>query len=166
MIELYGDSLLDMTSVVAPVEDIHDVYLDDTFIYLAGTCGNEIIKINGAGEELQRWVFHGDNDALHINCLAVWNGRVVFSAFGEFSQCRGYKGKTEKSGFVQELCTGRRVITGRSQPHSLVPVGRNLFLANSKRKELSEYAPSGDLIRTLTFGGYTRGICVGLWSSN
>ena len=157
---LYDSGLVEITKSTVPFDDIHDVYLDDQFVYLVGTSGNEIIKLNSNGNELQRWSFPGEKDALHINCLSKWNGRIVFSAFGEFTEYRGYKGKTEKAGFVQDLYTGQRLITGLSQPHSLVPAGQNLFLANSEVKELSEYGPSGDLVRTLTLDGYTRGICL------
>ena len=157
---IYDISLVEISKCTVPFDDIHDVHLDGQFVFLVGTSGNEIIKLDSHGEELQRWVLPGENDSLHINCLAMWNGRIVFSAFGEFTENYGYKGKTERSGFVQDLYTGERLITGLSQPHSLVPVGRNLLLANSESKELSEYGPSGDLIRSLTLEGYTRGICV------
>jgi hypothetical protein len=159
-LQLYDNGLFEITESTVPFDDIHDVYLDDQCVYLVGTSGNEVVKLDLAGEELQRWVLPGEEDSLHINCLALWNGRIVFSAFGEFTGHYSYKGKTEKSGFVQDLHTGQRLITGLSQPHSLVPVGRNLLLANSETKELSEYGPSGDLLRTLALEGYPRGICV------
>ena len=150
----------EITQNTVPFDDIHDTYIDGHFVYLVRTSGNEIIKLNDAGDEVQRWVFPGEKDALHINCLEKWNGNIVFSAFGEFREHRAYKGKTKKSGFVQDLLTGHRLITDLSQPHSLVSIGQNLLLANSEDKELSEYGPSGDLIRTLTLDGYTRGIYV------
>jgi len=157
---IYDVNPLEISKSTVPFDDIHDVYLDGQFVFLVGTSGNEIIKLDGSGGELQRWVLPGDMDSLHINCLAMWNGRIIFSAFGGFTENYGYKGKTEKSGFVQDLFTGQRLITGLSQPHSLVPIGQNLLLANSESKQLLEYGPSGDLIRALTLEGYTRGICV------
>jgi glycosyltransferase involved in cell wall biosynthesis len=157
---LYNDEVREITQNTVFFDDIHDVYLYGKFIYLVGTSGNEILKLNDMGEEIQRWIFPGEKDSLHINSLEKWNGNIVFSAFGEFIEHRGYKGKTESSGFVQDLNTSQRLITGLSQPHSLVPIGHDLLLANSEKKELRKYAPTGDLIRTLTLDGYTRGICV------
>jgi GT2 family glycosyltransferase len=159
-IHLYdrGNKIAQNTAVF---DDIHDVLLDDNFYYLVGTSGNEIFKFNRSTmKEVQRWKFSGEKDSMHINCLANWNGSIVFSAFGEFNEHRGYKGKTKKTGFVQNLHTGHRLITGLSQPHSLASIGQNLLLANSENKELLEYGPAGNLIRTLTLDGYTRGICI------
>jgi len=159
-VDLYGEGFVDVANKICSVEDVHDVYMDEQFVYLVGTSNNEIIKLSHSGEELQRWVFADEKDSYHINCLTTWNSEVVFSAFGEFREHRGYKGSTEKAGFVQELRTGRRLITGLSQPHSLVPVGQSLYLANSESKELLEYGPSGSLNRAIALDGYTRGICV------
>ena len=159
-IKLYhrGNNIAQNTKVF---DDIHDVLLDDNFYYLVGTSGNEIFQFNRSTmKEVQRWNFSGEKDAQHINCLAKWNGSIIFSAFGEFNEHCGYKGKTKKSGFVQNLHTGHRLITGLSQPHSLASIGQNLLLANSENKELLEYGPTGNLIRTLTLDGYTRGIFI------
>lgn len=160
MMQLYDTDLFEFTNNEMPFDDIHDVYLDDDSIYLVATSNNEIVKFDSYGKELKRWIFPGENDAFHINSLVRWNGKIVFSAFGEFAEHRGYKGKTEKSGFVQDLLNEKRLITGLSQPHSLVPIGQNLLLANSEYKELLEFGPSGNLVRTLTLDGYTRGICI------
>ncbi len=157
---IYKNGVKEITQRSVAFHDIHDVFSDGEFIYLVGTSGNEIIKLNTTGEELQRWVWPGEKDALHINCLGKWNGRIVFSAFGKFKEHRGYKGKSKKSGFVQDLHTGDRLIDGLSQPHSLVPIGSNLLLANSENQEICEYDPTGNLIRTLVLDGYTRGICI------
>ncbi len=86
---------------------------------------------------------------------------MIFSAFGEFEEERGYKSKTNGAGFVRELTGGRTLISGLSQPHSLVPDGDRLVLANSECKEIREYAADGRLVRTAELNGYTRGVCIG-----
>jgi glycosyltransferase involved in cell wall biosynthesis len=141
-------------------DDIHDVLCYGKNIYLVGTLKNEIIKLDQNGKEVKRWLFDGDDDSYHINCLGIWDKRIIFSAFGEFHETREYKGKTERAGYVQDLMSGKRLIGNLSQPHSLVPYGKNLLIANSEEMELREYAPSGDLIRAQKLDGYTRGICV------
>lgn len=157
-IYIYSNEYLEITEDNLSFDDIHDVKLEDDFIYFVGTSDNEIVKVNYSGEEIDRWSFAKEKDSWHINSLTKWNNKIVFSAFGEFEEHRGYKGHTQKSGFIQDLSTGERLITGLSQPHSLLTVDNNLFLANSEKKELREYNKSATLIRTLSMDGYTRGI--------
>lgn len=145
---------------VPHIHDIHDVLIAEPFLYTVGTTGNEILQLNEQAEEVRRWTLDGEKDAKHLNCLALWNQRVVFCAFGDFTEHRQYKGKTEQAGFVQDLHSGERLISGLSQPHSLFAVGEHLLLANSETKELREYDRSGRLLRSKTLDGYTRGIGV------
>ena len=142
------------------INDIHDVLIHDNYYYVVGTSKNTIIKFNSKGEEIQSFTHFGGEDAKHINCLAVWNGRVVFSAFGDFTRSREYKGNTSRAGFVQDLLTGKRLIKGLSQPHSLSIFNNNLVLANSEEKEIREYSPHGELLRIKKLNGYTRGISI------
>lgn len=144
---------------VAPFDDIHDVLFDGDGCYIVGTTDNEVIRFDNAGAETGRWVYSEAKDSWHLNCLARWHGSVVFSAFGTFSETRGYKGATDGAGFVQDLISGHKLVEGLSQPHSLVPYGENLLLANSERKEIREYAKDGALLRSVELEGYTRGIC-------
>ncbi|NWD77187.1 DUF4915 domain-containing protein [Pseudomonas gingeri] len=145
---------------VPHIDDIHDVLIAWPFLYTVGTTANEILQLNEHAEEIRRWTLDGEADAKHLNCLAVWDQRIVFCAFGDFTEHRQYKGKTEQAGFVQDLHSGERLITGLSQPHSLLGVGEHLLLANSETQELREYDRSGLLVRSKTLDGYTRGICV------
>lgn len=147
------------TKQVPDIADIHDVLEWEGSYYVIGTMRNEILKIDLNGEILQRWVFPGEEDSMHLNCLGVWGGKLVFSAFGDFKSHRGYKGLTHGAGFVQDLESGRRIITGLSQPHSLFEVGDNLLVANSESLELREYDKAGTCVRSMKMDGYTRGIC-------
>jgi glycosyltransferase involved in cell wall biosynthesis len=142
------------------IDDIHDVCIHDSHCYAVGTSNNEVLKFDLMGKLLQRWKYSEIEDSFHVNCLTVWNGRMVFSAFGEFPEHRGYKGKTSGQGFIQDLEGGRKLIRGLSQPHSPTPLGNNLLVANSEKKEISEYDKKGRLVRSKIFDGYTRGICV------
>ncbi|WP_085066016.1 DUF4915 domain-containing protein [Pseudomonas piscis] len=141
-------------------DDIHDVLFDGDGCYVVGTTGNEVVRFDGAGVETGRWAFSEQRDSWHLNCLARWNDTIVFSAFGTFETTRGYKGATQGSGFIQDLFSGERYVERLSQPHSLVPHGRNLLVANSECKEVREYALDGTLLRTVVLDGYTRGICI------
>ncbi|NIF80751.1 DUF4915 domain-containing protein [Paraburkholderia sp. Cy-641] len=140
------------------LDDIHDVLFFNNHLYVVGTIKNQITKFNADGLELKSWTFSGQHDSRHINCLGLWNGRVVFSAFGDFAETRSYKGKTAGAGYVEDLESGKRLITGLNQPHSLVQFGDNLLIANSGDKELREYSTDGKLVRKKRFNGYVRGI--------
>jgi hypothetical protein len=140
--------------------DVHDVLWHDGYCYLVATDGNEIIKLSIDGEELQRWVFPGDKDSWHINCLGLWHDRIIFSGFGDFREHRSYKGKTAEAGFVQDIISGEKLICGLSQPHSLVTVDDRLFLANSEQMELIEFSSDGKIARSKQLNKYTRGVCI------
>lgn len=155
-----GEKALVIDQAITDLGDIHDVIASNGFFYVVGTTRNEVVKFDANGRELRRWRMPGEDDSQHLNCLAVWNGRVVFSAFGEFSEHRGYKGNTVEQGFVKDLETGDLLIRGLSQPHSVLQQGQNLLIANSEMKELCEFSPEGVLVRSKNMGGYTRGVWV------
>lgn len=140
--------------------DIHDVLIHNGACYIVGTEQNEVVKFSSDGDELQRWKFPGEPDSWHINCLTVWNGRIVFSAFGNFRVHRQYKGNTSKSGFVQDLLSGEILVKDLSQPHSVIAKGTSIILANSEEKEILEFDEKGTLSKSRTLDGYTRGIAV------
>ncbi|MET1079703.1 MAG: glycosyltransferase [Pseudomonas sp.] len=157
---IHGQTTVQIDESAAAFHDVHDVLIFDQHLYVVATSGNEIIQFSLDGVEQRRWIFPGDEDSRHVNCLALWNGALVFSAFGDFDEHRGYKGHTQGAGYVQELYSGQRLISGLSQPHSLTPLGDNLLLADSENLRLCEYSPSGELVRSKALGGYTRGLCI------
>ena len=138
--------------------DIHDVLLEGQFHYVVKTDDNEVVKLDELGQERQRWTLPGERDSWHVNCMTRWGSRLVFSAFGDLRLHKEYKQKSQGNGFVQDLDTGEKLITGLSQPHSLVAVGGGLLLANSENFEIREYDGRGHLLRSKKFNGYTRGM--------
>lgn len=142
----------------AGIDDLHDAYLEDDACYVVSTRGNEIVKLDYDGKELRRWTYPGEIDAWHVNCITRWNGRMMFSAFTDRSQHRAYKEPPFETGFLQDLETGERLITGLFQPHSLLPDGKRLLLANSGAFEVHEYGAKGKLLRKRRLDGYTRGV--------
>lgn len=138
--------------------DIHDVLFFEDHYYIVSTQTNEIIKLDQQGEEVRRWGFPGEEDSMHINCIAVWNNKIVFSAFGDFKTHRGYKADSHKSGYIKDLYTGETLIAGLSQPHSIMQYKNNLILANSQTGDIHEYSPAGGLLRSQNLDGYTRGL--------
>jgi len=140
--------------------DIHDLLVVDESLYVVSTGYNEIREYGSKGDLKRFWRFSDALDSWHINCLGLVNGEVLFSAFGDFPESRGYKGKKERAGFVQNLLTGEKIIEGLSQPHSLIDFEGSILLANSETKELMRYGFDGVLLQSRMFDGYVRGLCV------
>lgn len=141
-------------------DDIHDVFDDESACFVVGTSNNAILRVDYLGNVTEEWQVNSVQDSCHVNCLTKWNGRIVFSAFGDFTEQRGYKSGTIGTGFVQDLLTGNRIIKNLSQPHSLTVYGENLLIANSESKSISEYSGDGKFIREKQLDGYTRGVFV------
>ncbi|MBM5570016.1 MULTISPECIES: DUF4915 domain-containing protein [Deefgea] len=142
------------------VGDVHDVLFRDDYLYAVSTTDNSVTKYGRSGEVVEKWQISGEPDSSHINCLGVFRDEVYFSAFGDFYCKREYKGNTKSAGYIQNLLSGERFITGLSQPHSIAECNGRLLVANSEMKELQEYDQYGVLIRSQTFQAYTRGICI------
>ncbi|MGN6225930.1 MAG: DUF4915 domain-containing protein [Dyella sp.] len=155
---MLGTAARELEGAAGRFDDLHDVLLDGEHCYVVSTRHNEILKLDMHGAELDRWTFPGEPDSWHINCMARWNDRIVFSAFCDRVNHRGYKEPPLDVGFVQDLRSGERLITGLSQPHSLMAVDGHLLLANSGAFELHEYDENAALVRKRALDGYTRGI--------
>lgn len=145
---------------VDPGYDFHDVLVHEGRVYLVSTGTNEILVLSPDGRVVARHAYPGGNDSWHLNCLAVWDGRVVVSAFGEFDAYRGYKHNTRGRGFVMDLETGAKLWEGLSQPHTPVQRGDLRFVCNSEEKQVLARDASGG-IRRLQFDAYTRGLAFG-----
>lgn len=145
------------------LNDVHDIWDAEDGLYIAGTWENTIVRVNRSTSAIeQQWKLSVEPDSWHVNSVAVWNSEPVFSAFGEFTETRGYISRTKNQGFVRRLDGGEALITGLNMPHSLVPVeGGYLILANSGDLELRRYDRHGRLDRKTDLGGWVRGIGVG-----
>lgn len=157
--------LLDAEGVVDLVfgdelDDPHDLIFHNEMYYLVSTGTNTVLRISDTGELLEKYVFPGEGDAWHLNCLFVVEGRVIVSAFGEFSEHRGYKGHTIGAGFLFDLETREKIWEGLSQPHSPVVDGENIYLCDSETKRLLVRQIDGTE-SAYEFDGYARGLAVG-----
>lgn len=141
--------------------DIHDVFVGDHSYFIAATMLNGYVEVGFDGAILREFAFPIERDAMHINSVCEWGGQLVYSAFGDFTTSREYKGKTDGRGYVGTF-DGDVVIDGLSQPHTLYPIGNGgLLLCNSYAEEVVEYRAYPDInkrLRTTHHGGYTRGL--------
>lgn len=147
------------TTIEQDISDIHDLLLIDNSLYVVSTGSNELVCYGLQDGTRSRYKFPGNGDAWHLNCLDVWNGEIVVSAFGEFSEDRGYKGKTQKSGFVFELGTQKKLYTNLSQPHSPKNFDGHGYICDSETKRLLVFR-NGELTTEINFDAYTRGLFI------
>jgi O-antigen biosynthesis protein len=155
---IYSNDYLEISNAELKFDDIHDVMIHHDCYYLVSTTGNEVFEIDQAGKLKQKWTFPGENDSSHLNCIAVWNNKIVLSTFGKFKAHREYKNNTRNSGIIYDLISQKALITGLSQPHTPLAVGKNLLIANSEKNEILEFDENCMQIRQLKFDGYTRGM--------
>ena len=142
------------------IADVHDLASIDGSIYAVGTTRNEILLIDRNRGILRSWRLPGGDDACHLNCLGQYGGHVVFSAFGDFTEARGYAERFQGAGFVRDLETGRTIIEGLSQPHNPTSFRDGLLVGDSANFQLNVYDERLNLARRVPLGGYVRGIHV------
>lgn len=106
------------TIISSQLSDVHDIRLIGDDLYVVSTGTNEVAIVDKNGRITKSWKMPGYGDASHINCLDVWDERLVATAFGNFSTYRGYKGRSKGSGIVLDVKTQEVVSNGLSSPHT------------------------------------------------
>lgn len=106
------------TIISTKLGDIHDVRMIDDELYVVSTGTNEVAIVDTTGRVRKTWSLQGYGDSCHINCLDVWDGRLVATAFGKFTTYRGYKGRTQGSGILYDVKTNEILFDGFSAPHT------------------------------------------------
>ena len=141
------------------IKDVHDVlcYQDTMFIVSTGT--NEIFEISLSNYKIiKSHKYLGEGDAWHLNCLCIKDDSLLVSAFCNFSNHYSYKGKTKTNGFLIDLKTSNIVLDNLSQPHSPIMIDNLLYVCNSEEKSLIIKDLETNILQTIQFENYTRGI--------
>lgn len=139
--------------------DLHDLLMDDGDLYAVVTENNEVVRLDGSFHVVERWHLPGEVDAAHVNCLAMFEGRLLATLFGPFKAHREYKGQTHLAGLVVDVRTGEVLISGLSQPHSMVGADGVLYVCNSEQEQLLVYRDFHQ-VAEVTLGAYTRGLAI------
>lgn len=141
------------------IRDVHDILAYEGKLYVVSTGTNEVFEASAESYEiLNRFKFKGKGDAWHLNCLEVYEGNLLLTAFGRFRRHRGYKGKTQGRGIALDLFTGKVLLKGFSQPHSPKIIDGRLFMCDSERKTVERIDVATGYKTILEFENYTRGI--------
>lgn len=167
IIETSNSKLMQLKAITGPQKkvfandtqyDFHDVLHHKGKLYLVSTGTNEVIVFDTNGLEVERYTFPGGNDSWHINCLGIWEDRIVLSAFGEFEEHRGYKRNSKNQGFILDLEANKKLWEGLSQPHTPVQYGDNYYICNSEEMQVLRRNRITSKIDCIQLDGYTRGI--------
>jgi len=117
-IQIYEPGHSVETIISCKLGDIHDVRIIDGKLYVVSTGTNEVIIVGMDGSLSKSWKMEGYGDSCHLNCLDLWDGRLVATAFGKFKTYRGYKGRTSGSGVLLDVKTKEILQEGYSAPHT------------------------------------------------
>ncbi|QTH42334.1 glycosyltransferase [Cohnella sp. LGH] len=142
------------------ISDIHDIYIYKDRVYVVSTGTNEVVQMSLQGAIQHRYSFPCKSDSWHLNCLEMWNGKLVVSAFGKFDMHRGYKNNTNGNGIVFEVQSGEILLDRLSQPHSPKWDDNRLYVCNSEEKEIWAQTDNETSIRKLQLDSYVRGLCI------
>jgi GT2 family glycosyltransferase len=155
-----SDGRLHTIPVADTTLDLHDVLATSGGTYAVFTETNQVVLLDDDYREVESWRFGDEPDSAHVNCIAIHDGRLLASMFGQFHAHRGYKGATRRAGMVIDVRSGKPLIEGLSQPHSLVSVGGELWLCSSEDQSVRIYDEDYQLKKKVSLPGYTRGLAV------
>lgn len=100
------------------IKDGHDIMVTESGYIGVATGKNEVCWYDAFGNLTRKWKADGKDDAWHLNCLEVANGQLHISAFGEFKEHRGWNGRSQQTGFILNMESGKKVVEGLSGPHN------------------------------------------------
>ncbi len=142
------------------LDDVHDVLDTGRRIYVVSTGTNEIVEFDAGFVEISRRRYSEAPDSWHLNCLGCdREGRVFFSAFGEFEATRGYKKSAAGAGFIRSCDDNENLVTGLSQPHNVLFHESGLYIAESGSKRVCR-ADGGAIRMRREVDGYPRGLAL------
>lgn len=146
--------------VSSKLGDIHDVCISNDQLYVVSTGTNEVAVVDFTGKVSKSWKMQGFGDSCHINCLDVWDGRLVATAFGRFSTYRGYKGKTAGNGIILDVQTQETIFNGYSAPHTPRRDKNGAVLVCDSRAKGINYRYKEET-KTISFpGSFPRGMAI------
>ncbi len=148
------------TIISSKLGDVHDLLVRDNQLYVVSTGTNEVAIVNMDGSISKSWMMNGFGDSWHVNCLDVWDGKLVASAFGKFATYRGYKGHTVGAGIIFDVATQETLFDGLSKPHSpRRDQGGAVYVCDSRAKGIN-YMYQEER-KSLTFpGSFPRGMAI------
>ncbi|AFZ44902.1 hypothetical protein PCC7418_2766 [Halothece sp. PCC 7418] len=153
----YNDQGLKFYLKLPETVDVHDILIENNTIVCVATGSNEVLWFDSHGQFLKKWKAEGEGDAWHLNCLLPVEGDLYLSAFGEFQSHRGWLGQSNQTGFIMNLKSGQKVMTGLSGPHTPRFIDNRWVICDSHRKSLVVQTECNEK-KIIQLQGFTRGL--------
>jgi len=144
------------------VKDVHSFLLDEeaSLLYVVSTGTDEIIVLTLGGsnviDEKVFWRPEPDGqrkDIHHLNSIYKWHGELYVSGFGK-KEIEDDWGSAH-DGFIMNITTGKKIVSGLEQPHSIAVINNEMAFCESRTKKLRFLNRE----ESLELPGYTRGLC-------
>jgi hypothetical protein len=141
------------------LKDTHSIMIDGGRLYAISTGLDAVVAfdiVNGSlrNERIHWKVSDFWKDHNHLNSICSYEGRVMVSGFGTKET---HLWSSARRGFVMDIGSNTKVAEELCQPHSLVVLGRSLFICESAKARVLNVSKGVGK----SLDGYTRGLCQG-----
>lgn len=162
-VEVFGSRSCHVTHKIESLREPHSVIRHGDHLAMVSTLRNMIIWVDDDGRLVRQWRAPGSGDCWHINSLTVKNGNLIASAFGRFTEHRGWamNNSAAGSGIVFDVESGEDLLGGLNCPHDPLWIDDSWLVCNSGTKELLRCSADGSVIDRIELAGWTRGLAVG-----
>jgi hypothetical protein len=145
------------------VKDPHQIMVSDEFVYIVSTGTDSVLRYK-FGENKLLLAFDkilwkptdssGEKDTQHLNSITNKDGEIFISAFGKREIAD--KSASARDGYVVHIESEKKIITGIYHPHSLFPVGKDMYFCESAAEKVKKNEE--DILKL--DGGYLRGLSI------
>ncbi len=146
------------------LKNIHDMVIFEHSLYVVSCFTNEIAKISMTGEIEERWKFGNGAHTWHINCLSVWDNRLVATCSGRFDVEPDWASDLGRPGQVFDVKTGDILWSDLAHPHAPgVDRQNRKYVCDSKGQKVLIKESSGNIIELKFPGSFPKALA---WGKN
>jgi acetolactate synthase-1/2/3 large subunit len=156
---VYDESGIERYFRLDGLGDAHQIAWDGANYILVSTSTNSIVWLNPDGSK-REWKAPGDGDCWHINGIFLRDAEAYVSAFGRFTEHRGWDGRQKDGcGIVFQHSTGEDVVTGLNCPHHPKIVDGHWIVCNASTHQVVQIdSRTRRVVRCVQLNGWTRGL--------
>jgi hypothetical protein len=133
---------------------VHSICYSKGYLYIVVTKQDKVIKYDLKGSYETLFDNRTNKDSLHLNSICLHENNLFISGFGVNNKKHWIHAN---NGFVMNLITGKKIIEGLKQPHSLFSFDNELYVCDSSKKRIVN-CKGKPLIKNNK--GYTRGLYI------
>lgn len=149
---------LDKVIELEQAKDLHSIRFHDGRLYITSTGTNQVISIEPHQDRVSEevvWSYDErrvDEDVVHLNSLEIVDGELLVSHCGES------RSDSLRVGEILNLSTGRTLLGGLREPHSLKAYRGALYVAESLTGNVIKFGRKGQTQLVARAKGYVRGL--------